>query len=175
LFKAALLNQIQERGEKRKKESGVSGEEESNVEEDPASVDQRERGVLLAWMEGGDEAEEKADGKDEDAERDGLVSPIDQQEGEGKEETEEGLGFVGVDWQTMVGGVEHLGERDEVEEDGSDGGRDGDVTPAGTVVEGGGQDRERGYAVEEDRDSEPEEGHKVQVFDDAACGVDRNY
>jgi hypothetical protein len=66
---------------------------------------------------------------------------------------------VGVDRQTMVGGVEHLGERDEVEEDGSDGGRNGDVTPAGAVVEGSGQNRERGYAVEEDRDSEPEEGH----------------
>ena len=33
------------------------------------------------------------------------------------------------------------------------------MTPAGAVVEGGGQDRERGYAVEKDRDSEPEEGH----------------
>jgi hypothetical protein len=45
----------------------------------------------------------------------------------------------------------------------------------GAVVEGGGQNRERGYAVEKDRDSEPEEGHMVQVLDDTACGVDRNY
>jgi hypothetical protein len=66
---------------------------------------------------------------------------------------------VGVDRQAMVGGVEHLGEGDEVEEDGCNGGGDGDVPPAGTVVEGCGQDRERGYAVEKDRDSEPEEGH----------------
>ena len=67
---------------------------------------------------------------------------------------------MGVDGEAVVGGVEHLGERDEVEEDGGDGGGDGDVAPAGAVVEGGGQDGERGYAVEEDRDSEPEEGHR---------------
>ena len=66
---------------------------------------------------------------------------------------------MGVDGETMVGGVEHLGQGDEVEEDGGDGGGDGDVTPAGTVVEGGGQHCERGYAVEKNRDSEPEEGH----------------
>jgi hypothetical protein len=60
----------------------------------------------------------------------------------------------------MVGGVEHLGQRDEVKEDGGDGGWDGDVPPAGTVVEGSGQNRERGYAVEKDCDSEPEEGHR---------------
>jgi hypothetical protein len=59
----------------------------------------------------------------------------------------------------MVGGVEDLGEGDKVEEHGGDGDGDGDVTPAGPVVQGGGQNRERGYAVEKDRDSEPEEGH----------------
>ena len=67
---------------------------------------------------------------------------------------------MGVDRKAMVGGVEHLGEGDEVEEDRSDGGGDGDVTPARAVVEGSGQNRERGYAVEKDRDSEPEEGHR---------------
>src|SRR5580704_19360012 len=60
----------------------------------------------------------------------------------------------------MVGGVEHLGEGDEVKEDRSEGGGDGDVPPARAVVEGSGQNRERGYAVEKDRDSEPEEGHR---------------
>jgi hypothetical protein len=35
------------------------------------------------------------------------------------------------------------------------------VPPAGTVIEGGGQHGERGYAVEKDRDSEPEEGHSI--------------
>ena len=110
-------------------------------------------------MEGGDEAEEEADGEDEDAQGDGFVAPIDEEKGAGEEEAEEGLSLVGVDWEAMVGGVEHLGEGDEVEEDGGDGGGDGDVTPARAVVEGSGQNRERGYAVEEDRDSEPEEGH----------------
>jgi len=130
------------------------------VEEDPAGVDHRESGALLAGMECGDETEEKADGEDEDAESDGAVTAVDEEEGYGEEEAEEGEGFVGVDGEAVVGGVEHLGERDEVEEDGSGGGRDGDVTPVGTVVEGGRQNGERGYAVEEDRDSEPEEGHR---------------
>ncbi len=61
----------------------------------------------------------------------------------------------------MVGGIEHLGQRDEVEEDGGGGGGNGDVAPTGTVVEGGGKDRERGNTVEKDRDSEPEEGHRM--------------
>ena len=66
---------------------------------------------------------------------------------------------MGVDRKAMVRGVEHLGEGDEVEEYGGDGGGDGDVTPAGAVVEGRGKDGERGYAVEKNSDSEPEEGH----------------
>ena len=129
------------------------------MEEDPAGVEAGKDG-LLAGTEGGDEAEQEADGQDEDAEGDGVVARVDEEEGDGEEEAEEGLGFVGVDGEAMVGGVEHLGERDEVEEDGGGGGGDGDVTPAGAVVEGRGQDRERGDAVEEDRDSEPEEGHR---------------
>ncbi len=129
------------------------------MEEDPAGVNQGEGCALLAGMEGGDEAEEEADGQEEDSEGDGSVAPVDEQEGDGEEEAEEGLGLVGVDRETMVGGVEHLGERDEVEEDGGDGGGDGDVTPAGAVVEGRGEDSERGDAVEEDCDFEPEERH----------------
>ena len=105
------------------------------MEEDPASVELREGGGLLAGAEGGDEAEEETDGQDEDAEGDGAVSPVDEEEGQGEEESEEGLGFMGVDREAVVGGVEHLGERDEVEEECGDGGRDGDVPPAGTVVE----------------------------------------
>jgi hypothetical protein len=159
LFEAALLNQVEERGQKREKKGGVGGKEESDVQEDPTRVDDGKCGAFLAGMKGRDETEEEADGKDEDAQGDGLVSPIDEEEGAGKEEAKEGLGLVSVDWQSMVGGVEHLGQGDEVEEDGGEGGRDGDVPPAGAVVEGGGQDRERGYAVEEDRDFEPEEGH----------------
>jgi len=153
------LNQVEERGQKREKKGGVGGEEESDVQEDPTRVDDGEYGALLAGMERGDETEEKANGKDEDAQGDGFVTPIDEEKGAGKEEAKEGLSLVGVDWQGVMGGVEHLGEGDEVEEDGSDGGGDGDVTPARAVVEGSGQNPQRGYAVEEDRDSEPEEGH----------------
>jgi hypothetical protein len=131
------------------------------VEEDPAAVEEGEGRDLLAGAEGGDKTHAEADREEEDAEGDGFIAPVDEKKGEGEEEAEEGLGLVGVYGKGVVGGVEHLGERDEVEEDGGDGGGDGDVTPAGTVVEGGGQDRERGDAVEKDRDSEPEEGHKI--------------
>jgi hypothetical protein len=129
------------------------------MEEDPAGVDHRSGGALFARVESWDEAEEEGERKDEDAEGDGLVAAVDEEESDGEKETEEGEGFVGVDREAMVGGVEHLGERDEVEEYGGGGGGDGDVTPARPVVERGGQDGKRGYAVEEDRDSEPEEGH----------------
>ena len=129
------------------------------MEEDPAGVDQGEGRALLAGVKGRDEAEKKRDGEDEDAEGDGLVTPVDEEEGYGEEEAEEGEGFVSVDGEAVVSGVEHLGQRDEVKEDGGDGGWDGEMTPAGAVVESSGQNRERGYAVEKNRDSEPEEGH----------------
>lgn len=58
-----------------------------------------------------------------------------------------------------MGGVEHLGKRDEVEEERRNGCGDGDVAPAGAVVERCREDGERGNAVEKDRDSEPKEGH----------------
>ena len=80
------------------------------MEEDPAGVELREGGGLLAGAEGGDEAEKEADGQDEDAEGDGLVSPVDEEEGQGEEEAEEGLGLMGVDGKAVVGGVEHLGQ-----------------------------------------------------------------
>ena len=131
------------------------------MKKNPAGVKDGKGGVLLARAKGGEETEEKADREEEDADRDGFVPPVDNEEGDGEKQTEESLGFVGVDRETVVGGVEHLGERDEVEEDGRDGGRDGDVTPAGPIVEGGGQDRKRRYAVEEDRDFEPKQGHRI--------------
>jgi hypothetical protein len=118
-------------------------------------------GTLLTGMERGNETEKKRDRKDEDADRDGFVTSVDEKKGDSEEEAEEGESFVGVDRKAMVGGVEHLCQRDKMEENGGSGGGDGDVTPAGAVVEGGGQDRERGYAVEEDRDSEPKEGHFI--------------
>ena len=48
------------------------------MEKYPAGVDhwKGKRGAFLAGMEGGNETEKKTDGKDEDAERDGPVSPI---------------------------------------------------------------------------------------------------
>lgn len=159
LFQAPLLNEIEQRGDERDDECGIGGEKESDMEEDPAGVDGGECSVFLAWVEGGDEAEEERDGQKEDAEGDGSVTAVDEEEGGGENETEEGKGLMGVDGETMVSGVEHLGEGDEVKEDGGGSGGDGDVPPAGAIVECGGKHGERGYAVEEDRDSEPEERH----------------
>jgi len=62
LLEATLLNEVEERGYQREKQGGVGGEQKSDVEEDPASVELRERRRLLARAEGGDEAEEEADG-----------------------------------------------------------------------------------------------------------------
>jgi len=66
---------------------------------------------------------------------------------------------VGIDRESAVGGVEGFRDGDEVEEGSAECGGESDVAPAGSAIERGGQDRERGYAVEKDRDSEPEEGH----------------
>jgi len=79
------------------------------VEEDPSVVNEWEGGSLLTGVKGGDEAEEEADGKDEDAEGDGLISPVDKKKGAGEEKAKEGLSFVGVDGEAVVGGAEHLG------------------------------------------------------------------
>lgn len=134
------------------------------MKEDPAGVQVRERRCLFAGAEGGDEAKEEADGQDEDAKRDGLVASVDEEEGQGEDEAEERLGLVGVDGEAVMCGVEHLDQRDEVEEERGGSGGDGDVTPAGTVVQRCRKDGERGNTVEENRDSEPEEGHGSDSF-----------
>jgi len=60
---------------------------------------------------------------------------------------------VGIDRESAVGGVEGFGDGDEVEEGSGKSGGHGDVSPAGPVVERGRQNRESGYAVEENRES----------------------
>ena len=67
---------------------------------------------------------------------------------------------MGLDRQAVVRGVQGLGQRDEVEERRGDDRRERDVPPAGTVIQRRGQHRERGHAVEEHRDSEPEQRHR---------------
>jgi hypothetical protein len=47
-----------------------------------------------------------------------------------------------------------------VKEDGCDGGWNGNMTPAGTVVECRRKNCERGHAIENDGDFEPEERHR---------------
>lgn len=128
------------------------------MKEYPAGMDEWE-GILRGRVKGGNKAEQEANWEDKDTEGDRLVAPVDEEQGTGEEQTEQGLGLVGVDGKTMVRGVKHFGEGDEVEENGGDSGRDSNMPPARAVIECGGQDRERGYTVEKDGDSEPEEGH----------------
>ena len=162
MLQAALLNEVQEGRKERDEEGGVGREERGDMEEYPAGVEERKGCGFLAGAEGGDDSEEEANGQDEDAEGDGPVAPVDDEEGKGEEEAEEGLGLVGIDREGVVGGVEGFGEGDEVEEQRGDGGGDGDVAPAGAVVERGREDGERGNAVKENGDSEPKKRHKVQ-------------
>jgi hypothetical protein len=138
LFEAALLNQVEERGEKREQKGGVGGEKKSNVQKYPTGMNDRERGALLARVEGGEEAKEEADRKDEDTKGYSFVAPVDQEKRQCEKEAEKGLGLVSVHGEAMVGGVEHLGEGDKVEEYGGDGGGDGAVPPAGSIVQGRG-------------------------------------
>ncbi len=158
-LETAFLNQVQERGEDIEEERGVGGEQKGYVQEDPAGVEVGEGSHLLAGAEGGKQAEQEAEGQQKDAQRDGAVASVDEEEGDGEQEAEEGLGLVRVNREAVMSGVEHLDQRDEVEEDGGGGGGDGDVAPARTVVQRCRKDSERGNAVEENRDSEPEEGH----------------
>jgi len=58
-----------------------------------------------------------------------------------------------VDRESAVGCGEGFGDGDEVEEGSGKSGGDCDVPPARPVIERGGQYRERGYAVEDHRDS----------------------
>ncbi len=67
MLEAALLNEVEERGEERDQERGVGGEKKSDMEEDPAGMDHGRGGVLLARVKSGDKAEKEADGQDEDA------------------------------------------------------------------------------------------------------------
>ena len=129
------------------------------MEEYPSGVEVGEDRCLFSWVERWDEAEQEANGQDEDAERDGFIASVDEEEGESEDESEEGLGLVGVDREAMMGCIQGLDQRDELEEERGGGGGNGDVTPAGTVVQRCRKDGERGNTVEENRNSEPDEGH----------------
>jgi hypothetical protein len=129
------------------------------VEEDPDSVELREWEGFLSGFEDGDEAEQEGKRKEEDAERDSPVSPIDKQKRESKEKAEKRLRLVGVDGKAMMRGVEHLRERNEVEEKCRHGCRNGDVPPPGTVIERCREDRQRGDAIKQNRDSKPKKRH----------------
>ena len=65
--KTALLNEVKEGGQERDQKRGVGGQKKNDMEEDPAGVNHGEGGVLLARVEGRDEAEKEAEGQDEDA------------------------------------------------------------------------------------------------------------
>lgn len=109
-LETVLLDEIEDGGEQREEEGGVGGEQQGDVQEDPDAAVERETGCLFARPECGDESEEKDDGQDEDTEREGAVDPVDDDEGDGEDEANEDLEFVGIDRQAVVGGVQHLGE-----------------------------------------------------------------
>jgi len=134
------------------------------MKKDPSSVEMRKCRCFFAGTEGGDEAEQEADGEDKDAEGDGFVAPGNEQESQCEKKAEERLGFVGINGKTVVRRVEHLDERDEVEEDRRGGCRNSNMPPTGTVIQRCRKDSERGNAVEENRDSEPEEGHEILLM-----------
>ena len=67
MLEAALLNQVKQRGQEREQKCGVRRQEKSDVEEDPPGVEGGEGGALLTGMEGGEQAEQEADGQDKDA------------------------------------------------------------------------------------------------------------
>jgi hypothetical protein len=58
----------------------------------------------------------KGHGQNEDANGDAAVARVDDEKREREDKRKQGLDFVGLDGEAMVGGVERLGERDEVEE-----------------------------------------------------------
>ncbi len=117
-------------------------------------------------MEGGRERQQDRHRQEEDAEADCLIAGGEEKEADAEEQAEAGEGFVRVDRQRVVRGGEHFDHGDEVDEDGSVGGGDGDVSPARLVVKGCGQHRERGERVEANRDSEPKERHGGQRADE---------
>ena len=132
---------------------------QSDVDEDPAGAERQELPLTEARAEGSEHAKQEGHRKDKDADRDGAEAEVDREEADAEEQREERLELVDLDRQAMVGSAEHLHEGDEVEEDRGGGCGNGNVAPAETVVQGRGQDRERGEAVEEDCDFEPEQRH----------------
>jgi len=70
-----------------------------------------------------------------------------------QQQAEPGEGFVGIDGQGAVGGGEGLHDGDEVEEDSGQRCRDGNMPPAGAVIQRRGQHRQRGDTVENHRNS----------------------
>ena len=160
LFEAALLNEIEKGRKEAEEERSVGGQQKCYMEEDPDAAVDDKPGSFAAGVEGRDEAENEDDRQDEDAKGDGFEAQVDEQEGGGEYKGEEYLEFVDVDRQAVVGCVEHLGQGDEVEEEGCGGGGDSQVAPAGAVVERDRENGKRGNAVEENRDSEPEDRHR---------------
>jgi hypothetical protein len=157
-FEAALLNQVEERGQQRDHQRGVGGQQKHDVEEYPAGADGSGES-FLPRAEGCQHGEHEGDRQDEDSQRDAAVPRVDDQKSEREDKRKQRLDFVGLDRKTMVGGVKRLGERYEVEESCGYGGGDGEATPAWAVVERRGQHREGCYAVQDNRESEPEESH----------------
>ena len=88
-FKAGFLDEVEDACDERNEERGISGQEKRDVEEKPAGVEAGERGGAEVRAEGGKQAEENGEGEEEDSEREGFVSGVDEQEGQREEDGEE--------------------------------------------------------------------------------------
>src|SRR5580658_2449842 len=129
------------------------------MQKEPAGVQQWVIEDFGAWPERGHEREQRRDGEKKNPEGDSPIDGGEDKECCAEEKAKHREALVRVDGQGVVRGVEHLGQRNEVKEDGDEGCGHGQVTPARAVIERGRQHRERGDAVEKNRDSEPEKSH----------------
>ena len=158
VLEAALLNEIKHGGEKRNKKGRVGGEQQNDVEKDPAGV--RQRDGLGAGAEGGGEGEQNGERQEKDAGGNGAKTQKGEQKGPDEEGSEHALAFVPVDREGVVGGDERLRDGDDVKQQTGGGEGDGEVSPAGAIVKGRRHHGERRNGVEQDGDTKPDEGHR---------------
>ncbi len=117
-LEAALLHQVEERGQKAEAQGGVGGQQGGDVGDEPACPDAlRWEGVALQ-AERGNEDQEKCDREGEDAEGDGVVEPPGQEEQAGDGKPKQRFNFAGADGHPAMGLNEHFYDRNEMEEEG---------------------------------------------------------
>jgi hypothetical protein len=123
------------------------------MQQQPASVQFGVGEGLVAGVKRRHDSQQDRDGQKKNAKRYRSVQTSKDQEGDGQEQPEHGEGLVRIDRQRTVRGDESFRQRHEVEESAAERCRHSDVPPTRPVVERSRQHRQRGNAVEEDRDA----------------------